>query len=266
VLAFNAEIASIKDSRLNALDVSSVTPSRLRMQWWREALESIYGDDEEERRFSHPVVRSLCVAAKEKGLTRRFLERMIDARDADLDVLQFPTLGDAVVYGEETVGSLLYLSLECAGVRDGKADTAASHVGAGMGIVRTIKSTPFRANRGEMAVPADLTQKYNVTPSHVIHGTVRTNNDHALSQSNPLQMAVREMANEARRHFAAARALQSDLGNEARLCLLPAAAGILYLNSLEKQHFDLFHPQVNADADGLKLLLTLCRTWLTGVF
>ena len=119
----------------------AVIALKMPMQWWRDALDEIYsidddsgtnerGNDKEERgmKFSmsstsasiscwhSPIVRALCQANREVNLTHRFLQRLIDARESDLDVQQLETLQDAAQYAEETVSSLLYLTLECTGV------------------------------------------------------------------------------------------------------------------------------------------------------
>lgn len=131
VRAFNVEIASIKDGneqrrRRHGAGEGSSLALRMRMQWWRDALGQLYpmADDANTETpatdaltCSHnPVVRALHVAVEESNLTRRFLERLLDARDADLEIQQMATMEDAKMYAEDTWASLLYLSLECTGV------------------------------------------------------------------------------------------------------------------------------------------------------
>ena len=68
-------------------------------------------------RAQNPVVRELTRAVDRHGLTRRFLDRLVDAREADLDLIQHPTMADLARYSEDTAAGLLYLALECCGVR-----------------------------------------------------------------------------------------------------------------------------------------------------
>lgn len=127
IRAFNAELASVKDSYNirkggQARETSATFALQLRMQWWRDAIDQIYGSDPPTNAISiscwqNPVVRSLYASNEETWLTKRFLERLIDAREADLDINQYSTLQDLANYCEESVSSLLYLSLECTGVR-----------------------------------------------------------------------------------------------------------------------------------------------------
>jgi hypothetical protein len=65
-----------------------------------------------------PVVRSLGQAVQESNLTRRLLERLLDAREADRDIQQLSTVDNAIMYAEDSSSSLLYLTLECCGVRE----------------------------------------------------------------------------------------------------------------------------------------------------
>jgi NADH dehydrogenase [ubiquinone] 1 alpha subcomplex assembly factor 6 len=156
IRAFNVELASVKDgtSRMRGQQggggfeefggMSTTIALQIRMQWWRDALHEIYRIDNYNdispkvgvhmidntataaSRLSlsssiscwkSPIVRALCEANREKKLTKRFLERLIDAREMDIHVKQqLATLKETSLYAEETVSSLLYLTLECMNV------------------------------------------------------------------------------------------------------------------------------------------------------
>lgn len=130
VRAVNAELASIKDGsslrRRQAtapLETSTTLALQMRMQWWRDAVAQVYGDEPSGSSsalsiscWQSPVVRALAEATTRSNLTRRFLERLIDAREGDLEMNQYKTMQQAIEYAEDSVSSLLYLSLECAGV------------------------------------------------------------------------------------------------------------------------------------------------------
>ena len=129
IRAFNIELASIKDnsstnsSTSNAEVLTGSTahiPFRIRFQFWRDVLDQIYNDTNAVNvKFyteNNPLIHLLQKSIYDNKLTRRFLEKMIDAREYDLDVQQFDSLQDVVNYGEDTFGSLYYLSLECMNV------------------------------------------------------------------------------------------------------------------------------------------------------
>jgi len=135
VRALNVELASMKDGSVSRqvggaqFEESGASMAlRIRVQWWRDAISQIYGDnpsitvgDPSNEDFlasmanscwNNPVVRVLDHAVHESNLTRRFLERLLESREEDLDVKQQDTLDEAIAYAESTFSSLLYLSLE----------------------------------------------------------------------------------------------------------------------------------------------------------
>ena len=136
IRAFNVELASIKDGSVSRkvggaqFEESGASMAiKIRMQWWRDALNSIYEDPSQDgvskqgstddlanSCWNNPVVRVLDYAVHESNLTRRFLERLLEARETDLDIKQVNTVNDAIQYAESTFSSLLYLSLETTNV------------------------------------------------------------------------------------------------------------------------------------------------------
>ena len=146
--AFNVEIASIKDasqliggrsrggtsrssgiSGHSGLDGGSTTSgsdpslaSRLRMQWWKDAILEIYEKKQQHSKINdanrnaheqqrnqnndsvissltssrklNPTLRSLSNAIHTHGLTYRFLRRIMEARESDLDMIQYERLVD----------------------------------------------------------------------------------------------------------------------------------------------------------------------------
>jgi NADH dehydrogenase [ubiquinone] 1 alpha subcomplex assembly factor 6 len=143
IRAFNVELASIKDGSVSRKvggaqfdnDSGASMALKIRLQWWRQALNTIYSEEEDggdtgdlssssdplldsmiRSSWNNPVVRELDTAVHQSQLTRRFLERLVEAREIDLDVRQFNTMNEQIQYAENTFSSLLYLSLECTNV------------------------------------------------------------------------------------------------------------------------------------------------------
>ena len=325
IRAFNAEVASVKDGgglgrRRRPGDegggeagfahaaasigggadaggmgeMDATLASRLRMQWWRDAIAEMYGDGPSSSsssspggsgwmgptyaasRARNPVVRELTRAVDRHGLTRRFLDRLVDAREADLDLIQHPTMADLARYSEDTAAGLLYLALECCGVRDGAADGAASRVGAALGLVTALRSAAYRANFGEVAIPADVMGRHGV-PASILTSPPDRYAGADLSPAEAeadlaLRGAVREMAHLAGTHLSGARSGQSAVPGEGRASLLPAVAALDYLRRLDGLGYDLYHVDL-ISSDGLQSRLgrlgttfSLSRAWLTGVF
>lgn len=293
---------------------------KVRMQWWRDALNQIYdghvdGDDGATAAavggssaalqnkkddtasiesaestffdsmaasyFKNPVVRVLNHAVHDKQLTRRFLERLLEAREADLETKQPETLDEAVGYADETFSSLLYLSLETCNVRDEAADVVAQHAGIGVGLTTALRGAPFRLLQGECSIPQDVIPRQ--FPYHKLYSYFEdaTSDSDAASDPSPtakltdaerqmLKDTVQEVAALSYSHLSMARDLQGDVPRHARPCFLPVVPALHYLNQLERAEFDIFddslfiHPQQHHG--NLTLLALLGRTWLTGVF
>ncbi|KAL7545590.1 hypothetical protein ACHAWF_008942 [Thalassiosira exigua] len=289
--AFNAEVAGIKDSSsrprgggaggggeggFDGGDPSLA--SRLRMRWWGDAVAKMYEGAGEgaiagER---NPTLRSLARAVREHDLTRRFLDRMVEAREADLDVARYDGMGDVARYGEDTASSLLYLSLECAGVRDENADAVASDVGVALGILTALRSTAFRAARGESSIPDDVALRHSASMDALrsaLEASARGDGtdeqrESASASREAVRSASREMAAAASVRLARARENEHLVPKEGRTTiLLPAACGLRCLDSLKEVDYDVFHPSVVGDGGRrLGLMFLLGRTWLTGIF
>jgi NADH dehydrogenase [ubiquinone] 1 alpha subcomplex assembly factor 6 len=302
IRAFNVEVASIKDGRHRSSwetdssqqpNEKSTMATHLRMEWWKTAISSMYNDPisptskdpNMSKLLSHvlssqkqnPVVRSLHRAVVEFNLTRRFLERLIESRENDLDSTQFQNIHDLIQYSEDSVSSFLYLSLECCAVRNSDADMVASHVGIGIGIVTAIRSIiPRIALSGEMAIPRDVCEKHSISQPQYLQNLFQ-NYDGDTVKNNikvdvNLREAIKEMCHVSMSHLSYARGRQYLVPVEGRLCLLPAVTALHYLSTLEKLDFNILHPDILTH-DGLqgriyllKNMLKLLRTKYTGIF
>jgi NADH dehydrogenase [ubiquinone] 1 alpha subcomplex assembly factor 6 len=137
IRALNVELGSIKDAKKSEggeFDGASLA-LKIRVRWWSDCLNQVYGDttptiqsqsgillDMATSSWNNPVVRVLNDAVEESKLTKRFLERLLDAREADLDIQQPETIAEAIDYADNIFSSLLYLSLETANVSNCRSD------------------------------------------------------------------------------------------------------------------------------------------------
>mmetsp|Transcript_9449 Transcript_9449/g.14584 ORF Transcript_9449/g.14584 Transcript_9449/m.14584 type:complete len:349 (-) Transcript_9449:23-1069(-) len=272
--AFNAELAFIKDSSERRRyregdDAVSSVGLQLRMQWWREALDEIFSKQNEN--FSsgksygkNPVVRALERAVRKSELTRRFLERMLDAREADLHIQQMKTIDNTIMYAEDSCSSLLYLLLECCNVRDDAADEVASNVGVAWGLVTAIRSAPYRAINKEMSIPSDVLTK-PITADYLL---ARQDPDYQPNDTNEknLREAVQHMAYLAAKHLSRATETQFDVPKSGRPVLLAAVPVVHYLMRLKEAEYNIFDPRLQPDESKLVIMAMLGRAWLTGRF
>lgn len=155
--AFNAEVAAVRDATRG-----TVATARVRMAFWRDVIDCAFrsgGGSVSGAAGAHPLAAPLAAAIHAHSHTRRWLDRLVDARDADLDGLPHATVASLEAYAEATHSSLLYLSLESVGVRDVHADHAASHIGKAAGLANVIRGLPVHARLGQRYFPDDLLTK-----------------------------------------------------------------------------------------------------------
>lgn len=282
--AFNAEIAAIKDghsrSSLQQRSEGTSFALQLRMEWWMDAIDQmVYGDisstgSSNDSYWHSPVVRSLYRAHQEFHLTRRFLERLIESRRADLDITQYETMEDLIRYAEDSVSTLLYLSLETLGIRDDAADEVAYHAGVGIGLVTAIRSIPYNLHVHEnLPVPSNVLITENSRQRDDLLLSLLAEEDSPIApltqqQKQIWQDAVQEMVAVASLHLSKAQQLQTQVPRHARAAFLPVVPSMLYLSQLQgPAQYNVFDPTLTDPSQRrLKLLLLLSRTWLTGVF
>ncbi len=139
--AFNLEVAKI------APMVSEPMIGEIRLQWWRDSLDMIYGGGAVRR---HEVVEPLCAIVRSADLPRGPLDALIDARGFDLDP-DFPADKAALTgYLRDTAGSLTQLAMRALG---GEADDLALDAGYGIGTARYLAAVPALAMQGGNPVP-----------------------------------------------------------------------------------------------------------------
>lgn len=310
VRAFNAEIATIKDPyrsgaahQQSPLEFSTLLAWQIRLQWWREAVATIYSDDSSEQSpedphdastassstgsncWQSPVIRQLDACAHDFLLTRRWFDRLVDARMDDLARKQFATMEEAVDYADDTVTSMLFLTMEilqCLEEKDQRtaslgedyeeaAEACLSHAGIGIGLTTLLRGLPVRIFHGECSLPQVLFPPqfawgdWMMQARHDDHD--ENSNTPRLSEADAaiVDEAVKYVAHEATLNLQRVRSLQSQVPKPLRLSFLPVVPSSVYLERLEKANYNVTDPTVIHDPTRLKLMLLLARTWMTGV-
>eukprot|EP00977_Amphora_coffeiformis_P022844 scaffold11639_cov172-Amphora_coffeaeformis.AAC.21 len=276
--AFNVELASVKGSHNlrkkgetgGVQDSTSTIALQIRMQWWKDALGEIYGEQSAPPAsdpalqnlttscWNSPIVRALDNANQEVGFTRRFLDRLIDSRALDLEVLQLATLDESINYAEDTVSSLLYLTLETVGVRKDEVDDVASYAGIGIGLTTLLRATPFRLIYNEVPIPAELLRA--TFPFRKVYGEENT-----LSESEEAEWkaALVQMATAAGAHLEKAKELQTQIPRGARPVFLPMIPSLQFLERLEGVQHNLMDAKLYQPLH-FQLMLRLGQSWLFG--
>ncbi|MBP2227299.1 phytoene synthase [Azospirillum agricola] len=223
--AFNLEIAKTREV------VSEPIMGQMRLQFWRDGIEAVYGDGPVPR---HAVMDPLAEAARSLGLSRALFDRLIDAREADLDDTPPADLTCLVNYAEVTGAPLVQLALEILGVRDEAAMAAGRHVGIAYALAGILRAVPFLARQHRQLLPADLMAR---------HGA-RSHDLFELRSTPELRPVVGDVALVARKHLGEARKLRRSVPRAAVPALLPAVLAELHLGVLAREGNDPFAPRV----------------------
>jgi NADH dehydrogenase [ubiquinone] 1 alpha subcomplex assembly factor 6 len=221
--AFNYEIARVRES------VTEPALGRIRLQWWRESIDAAFEAGPVRR---HPVVEALTTVIRGYGLTRGHLDRLIEARESDLDADPWPSLEALEEYAEASSASLVQLALEILAAADPLAREAGRHVGIAYALAGLIRALPFRAGNGRPIIPAEIAERSGIDPY-----------DHRAARAHPgLRKAVAGLAASASRHLEAARTLRGKFRRASLPALLPALIAQGWLARLELAEYDAFDP------------------------
>ena len=121
-------------------------------QWWREAIAAIYAGGPPRR---HTVVEPLAATIRERDLPRAYFDRLIEAREGDLDEAPPATLAALEDYAEGSSSQLLYWrwrrsDARCAGGEAGR------HVGIAYALAGLLRAMPYWTAMGRPIVPLDI--------------------------------------------------------------------------------------------------------------
>ncbi|XP_034409124.1 NADH dehydrogenase (ubiquinone) complex I, assembly factor 6 isoform X4 [Cyclopterus lumpus] len=222
--AFNVELAQVKDS------VSQKTIGLMRMQFWKTAVEEVFRDEPP----SQPVSTELWRAVRKHHLTKRWLLRIITEREKDLDDRAYRNLQELETYSENTQSSLVYLLLECLGLRNVHADHAASHIGKAQGIVTCLRATPYHSSRRKVYLPMDVCMLHGASQEDFIRG----------SREQKVRDVVYDIASQAHVHLQHARSFSSNVPTAANVAFLQTVVLEDYLQRVRRADFDVFHPSL----------------------
>src|SRR5262249_24558695 len=143
--AFNLEIARTREA------ISEPMMGLIRLQWWRDALAEIG----QGRVRAHEVVRPLAAAIEAHKLSPALFERLIAARERDLDAEPPADLASLVAYARDSSGALVELALELLGRPSPDLYEAGQATGVARSLMGLLRAVPFHAGRRRVYLPAD---------------------------------------------------------------------------------------------------------------
>ncbi len=223
--AFNAEIARTPEI------VSEPLLGRIRVQWWRDAIEGAFAGGGPH----HQVVQALSDAIRRFSLAREPFDRVLGAREGDVEnetIADYPALES---YAAATAGSLTALSLACLGATDPLSLQAGQHVGIAYALAGLLRAVPFHAAQRRLYLPLDRLKAAGVSVDGLFAG----------ARQAALPVVVAGIAAEARRHLRLARRQRLGISRLALPALLPATLLDGYLSRLGRQKYDVYSPKID---------------------
>ena len=214
--AFNSEIARIRET------VSEPMLGQIRLQWWRDIMDCLCRGDA----THHPLADQLSQLIRRQSLPKPLFDRLIDARDLDMQDAPAETLDQLRLYVEDSSAGLSALAALVLGGGDGATEEAARHVGQAWGLVGLLRAHAFGIKVRRLHLP--VKEK-------------RLDIEEVLAGENPpgLAQLAEQIAATAAHHLAAARKLRREVTRSALPALLPAKLADGYLAKLKAARFDL---------------------------
>jgi NADH dehydrogenase [ubiquinone] 1 alpha subcomplex assembly factor 6 len=230
--AFNYEIARVRES------VREPMLGQIRLQWWREAVDTAFAGGAPR---PHEVVEPLTAAIRTYHLSRAPFDRLIDARERDLDDAPPATLAALEEYAEGTSAVLIDLALEMLDTATSATRDAARRVGIAYAFIGLLRAIPIHARTGRLWIPEDIAATAGLDRA-----------DYSALRATPaLRRTVETLADSAAQHLAIARAAKHNIARAALPALLPARIADRSLRRLARAGFDPFAPEL-ARADPLQ--------------
>ena len=218
--AFDCEIARIRRN------VSEPLPGEVRIQWWRDTIESGSGES-----LGHPLARSLFVAIERYALPKQAFLDLLDARIFDLYDDLMPSWSDLEGYCGETSAALVRLSaIILADGMDPGAAEACGHAGVAIALTQMLRLLSVHARQGQVFLPEEALKPYNIRRADLVSGY------DAPELRSVLQQARQRIAG----HLQAVHRLRETITPELRPAFLPLACLPLYLKQMERRGYQPF--------------------------
>lgn len=224
--AFNIEVSKIREV------VSDPMIGAIRLQWWREVIDEIFGRKPVRR---HGVAEPLSAAIRSHGLGRENFDRLIDARAFDLDDDPPEDVGGLSGYAEATSSTLVWLALDILGVTGCEtAREVGRKTGIAWAIVGLLRAAPAHLRQGRIYIPKDVADRHGVDRRSMLD----------LKPSAQLAGAVSELASVAAGQLREARDLRQDFPSRGVPAVLLAALADGYLRRLKRARYNVFDPRL----------------------
>lgn len=245
--AFNVAISRIPET------VSEPILGQIRLQWWRDVIATIYVKGTPP---AHPVIDALKDALPRNHLGLKSFERILNARERDLEDWRPATIQDLESYARDTAGEILALSMVVLGETDEQALAIGRSAGAAFALVGILRSLAFQAHRRRFLIPQELIEREGVSLRDVF----------AFKQPNAaLNLSVAAIAKRAEILITDVIKQAKQVSLPTRTLLLEARIAAYHLKRLKAAGFNPFDSSISQSSGGL-LLWRLAGRKLFGLY
>ncbi|KAK4530201.1 hypothetical protein CCYA_CCYA03G1058 [Cyanidiococcus yangmingshanensis] len=266
LFAFSVQLARIKDA------VTNEDMGRLRLSFFRDALQGIYDADHAMARvhgpLQSPTLRALRETIQRFSLPVEPFNLLLSAREADLRYPQPETVHELVKYAQAAHGSCIALharvllaTLEKPVEQEALAaiDLFATQIGTASGLAVLLRGAPHHAAKFQTYVPRDIMKACNVSVKELVSQKVSVSSNRKKAFQSVAEMAE-EYLNRARRESAAWKCVP----RACRLAFLPAVLASAYLRRLRSSGYDVYDRRLQLPwTPGTQLRLLLNRMFGT---
>lgn len=223
--AFNHEISRIRET------VSEPMLGEIRLQWWREAIDSIFQGTIN----GHDVMPPLAAAIKEHDLSRDMLMAVIEGKTQDMYGKNPENMTALEGYLSMTAGNLSCLAVHILGQKD--IDDLAIRLGIAWGYVGLIRAVTYYISLKKSFIPLELIEKYNIKSKF-------------LSQDDPENMksVVLEFCRQAELHLIHISENKKHIGSDTHSVFLLSALTRSYLKTIKNADYNAFRLEEKGDA------------------
>lgn len=234
--AFNLEIAMIREK------VTEPLLGKMRIQWWRDNLEGIFKGTPPE----HEVAVALSETVSKVSLDRGLFEKLLKARERDLDDTPFATEQDLMTYIDGTTVPLQTLALQVVGEAGDAVEEAARRLALAHGLTGLVRAIPYHTAWNRNLLPVSLCREMDFNEASLF----RKDWDRNLCK------VVAVLCQRAEDHLAMARKFKPS--KKAMPIFLNGVLVDHYIKGLASVGFDPFaYYQKSQQSSGLGLLLKL---------
>ena len=211
--AFDVEISNI------AGQVSEPAIGEIRLQWWRDTIDDIYGDACDH----HPIAKELQSAVKQYDLPKHLFTNLIDAHQFDLYSDPMASLDDLLAYQTATSVAITELAAQVLfGENTAKIAFPIEKAGMAQGLTKLLNSIPLQISRHQCFIPANMLAKHDLDSTHLL----------AREYSNGMRQIFEQLTQIIVEQLKQLRHEQSTLKKEVLPAFFPASLAGLTLKSL----------------------------------